>query len=98
VDKGILRITGAKVEMTDGAKSPSPVPTSSGKEFGKTIIVPVAIPGCGKTTVSLALSHIFNFGHTQSDDVNVKKAAPVFLNNVKALLRPNQFDVVIADK
>ncbi|KAF7325768.1 tRNA ligase [Mycena kentingensis (nom. inval.)] len=37
--------------------------------FGKTIIVPVAIPGCGKTAVSVALAHIFGFGHTQSDDI-----------------------------
>ncbi|KAJ6617467.1 RNA ligase-domain-containing protein [Mycena sp. CBHHK59/15] len=65
-------------------------------EFGKTIIVPVAIPGCGKTAVSVALSHIFGFGHTQSDDVHVKKAAPVFIKNVQELLKTH--DVVIADK
>ncbi|KAK0212522.1 RNA ligase [Desarmillaria ectypa] len=66
------------------------------KQFGKTVIVPVAIPGCGKTTVAVALAHIFGFGHTQSDDVRVKKAAPVFLKNVTSLL--NKHDVVIADK
>ncbi|KAJ3987032.1 RNA ligase [Lentinula detonsa] len=64
--------------------------------FGKTLIVPVAIPGCGKTTVSVALAHIFGFGHTQSDDVHVKKPAPVFLKNVQKLLESH--DVVIADK
>jgi len=57
---------------------------TSAHEFGKTIIVPVAIPGCGmffwlssslferllgKTAVSVALSHLFGFGHTQSDDI-----------------------------
>ncbi|KAL0581130.1 tRNA ligase [Marasmius crinis-equi] len=66
------------------------------EEFGKTIIVPVAIPGCGKTTVAVALAHIFGFGHTQSDDVQAKKAAPVFLKNVNDLLKKH--DVVIADK
>ncbi|KAF8893696.1 RNA ligase-domain-containing protein [Gymnopilus junonius] len=66
------------------------------KVFGKTVILPVAIPGCGKTAVSVALSHIFGFGHTQSDDVHVKKAAPVFIKNVIELLDKN--DVVIADK
>ncbi|ESK94190.1 rna ligase [Moniliophthora roreri MCA 2997] len=66
------------------------------KEFGKTIIVPVAIPGCGKTTVAVALSHIFGFGHTQSDDVQAKKPAPVFLKNVTQELKTH--DVVIADK
>ncbi|EAU83033.1 RNA ligase [Coprinopsis cinerea okayama7 len=57
-----------------------------GKEWGKTVIVPVAIPGCGKTTVSLALSKLFGWGHTQSDDVQAKKAAPVFIKNVTKLL------------
>ncbi|KAF9496652.1 RNA ligase [Pleurotus eryngii] len=66
------------------------------KTFGKTIIVPVAIPGCGKTAVSVALAHIFGFGHTQSDDITVKKAAPAFVRSVKTLLETH--NVVIADK
>jgi tRNA ligase len=84
------------------------------KEFGKTIIVPIAIPGCGelvrfvlqivrlmvlapgKTAVSVALAKLFSFGHTQSDDVKVKKSAPVFIKNVINLL--DTHDVVIADK
>ncbi|KAJ4470018.1 RNA ligase [Lentinula edodes] len=65
-------------------------------EFGKTVIVPIAIPGCGKTIVAVALTHIFGFGHTQSDDVHVKKSAPIFLKNVQNLLKSH--DVVIADK
>ncbi|OBZ77669.1 tRNA ligase 1 [Grifola frondosa] len=68
----------------------------SNKEFGKTIIVPVAIPGVGKTTIAVALVHLFNFGHTQSDDINAKKAAPAFIKNVVNLLKTH--DVVIADK
>ncbi|KZT66611.1 hypothetical protein DAEQUDRAFT_752049 [Daedalea quercina L-15889] len=64
--------------------------------FGKTIIVPVAVPGVGKTSVAVALSHLFGFGHTQSDDVKVKKAAPIFIKNVVGLLKNH--DVVIADK
>ena len=52
----------------------------------------------GKTSVSLALAHIFGFGHTQSDDTQTirKKAAPVFIKNVVDLLQKH--DVVIADK
>lgn len=50
----------------------------------------------GKTSVSVALSHIFGFGHTQSDDVHAKKSAPAFLKNVVKLLQSH--DVVIADK
>ncbi|KAF8958845.1 RNA ligase-domain-containing protein [Flammula alnicola] len=64
--------------------------------FGKTVIVPVAIPGCGKTAVSVALAHLFGFGHTQSDDVHAKKPAPIFIKNVMNLL--DKYNVVIADK
>lgn len=66
------------------------------KRFEKTIIVPVAIPGCGKTSVAVALTHLFGFGHTQSDDIKAKKPGPVFIQNVTNLLKKN--DVVIADK
>ncbi|EPQ53735.1 hypothetical protein GLOTRDRAFT_78807 [Gloeophyllum trabeum ATCC 11539] len=66
------------------------------REFGKTIIVPVAVPGCGKTAIAVAIVHLFGFGHTQSDDVKAKKAAPVFIKNVVDLLKTH--DVVIADK
>jgi tRNA ligase len=50
----------------------------------------------GKTSVAVALSHIFGFGHTQSDDIKAKKAAPVFIKNVVRSLANH--DVVIADK
>ncbi|TDL22055.1 hypothetical protein BD410DRAFT_771066 [Rickenella mellea] len=66
------------------------------KKFGKTIIVPVAIPGCGKTSVAVALKHLFGFGHTQSDDIHEKKGAPIFIRNVLKELQTH--DVVIADK
>ncbi|KAJ7064971.1 RNA ligase-domain-containing protein [Mycena amicta] len=91
----------ALLEVAKTGKMPAPAPI--GKQpvqntapFGKTIIVPVAIPGCGKTAVSVALAHIFGFGHTQSDDVRAKKPAPIFIKNVTTLL--NKHDVVIADK
>ncbi|KAF9788576.1 RNA ligase-domain-containing protein [Thelephora terrestris] len=64
--------------------------------YGKTVILPIAIPGAGKTSVSVALEHLFGFGHTQSDDVKGKKAATQFIKNVKALLKKH--NVVIADK
>ncbi len=66
------------------------------KAFGKTIIVPVAIPGVGKTSIAVALAHLFGFVHTQSDDIKAKKPAPVFIQNVTTLLKKH--DVVIADK
>ncbi|KAJ7750821.1 RNA ligase [Mycena metata] len=66
--------------------------------WGKTIIVPVGVPGCGKTALAVALLHIFGptWGHTQSDDVRAKKPAPIFLKNVTTLL--GKKEVVIADK
>ncbi|KAI6021729.1 RNA ligase-domain-containing protein [Pisolithus microcarpus] len=67
-----------------------------GTKLGKTIIVPVAIPGCGKTAVSVALAHLFGFGHTQSDDVHAKKPAALFIKNVAALLKDH--DVEVASK
>ncbi|EJD39061.1 hypothetical protein AURDEDRAFT_71532 [Auricularia subglabra TFB-10046 SS5] len=62
----------------------------------KWIIVPVAIPGCGKTAIAVALADLFGFAHTQSDDVKARKPAPIFLTNVARLLDWN--DIVIADK
>ncbi|EJD39049.1 RNA ligase [Auricularia subglabra TFB-10046 SS5] len=65
----------------------------------KWIIFPVAIPGCGKTSIAVALSHLFGFAHTQSSDIREQKGtpnAPMFLANVAELLEEN--DVVIADK
>ena len=44
----------------------------------------------------MALAELFQFGHTQSDDVRAKKKGPAFIQNVKKLLRDH--DVVIADK
>lgn len=50
----------------------------------------------GKTAVAVALSHVFGFGHTQSDDIKQKKAAPVFVKNVASLIQ--EHDVVFADR
>ncbi len=98
--EGKIRTHGAKIELARTSPSPPPQPAQRARElidFGKAVIVPVAIPGCGKTTVAVALAKIFdNWGHTQSDDVKVKKAAPVFIKNVVSLL--HKHDVVIADK
>ena len=44
----------------------------------------------------MALAELFQFGHTQSDDVRAKKKGPAFIQNVKKLLQDH--DVVVADK
>jgi tRNA ligase len=46
--------------------------------------------------MGVALSRLFAFGHTQSDDVTTKRSAPAFLRNIAALLKTNK--VVYADR
>lgn len=84
------------VEQKAEGKNDESVNPDDSKKFGKTIIIPVAVPGVGKTSIAVALSHLFSFGHTQSDDVKAKKPAPIFIKNVVELLKNH--DVVIADK
>ncbi len=85
-----------------------PAPVNSEKR----LVIPVAILRCGmffwlsssfvperllgKTAVSVALSHLFGFGHIQGNDIQAKKPTPVFINKVTNLLKKH--DVVIADK
>ena len=111
---------GMKALALASAKNANETDTSKTDKPTKTIILPVAIPGCGafffsisyfvlstfsyfplktgKTSLSVALAHIFGFGHTQSDDIQInnKKAAPLFVKKVVNLLEKH--DVVIADK
>ncbi|KAK2464077.1 hypothetical protein APHAL10511_003907 [Amanita phalloides] len=101
-NKGIIKTRGMFLDwlasdegknMAEDAKAEVEILPS----FDKTIIVPVAVPGSGKTAVSVALAHIFGFGHTQSDNVRTsKKPGQVFVKNVMNLLQSH--DVVIADK
>ncbi|THH27521.1 hypothetical protein EUX98_g6660 [Antrodiella citrinella] len=77
-------------------EQPATAEKTAGKTFGKTIIVPVAIPGVGKTSIAVVLKHLFGFGHVQSDDIAAKKVAPVFIKKVVESLKTH--DVVIADK
>ncbi|KAK1755892.1 tRNA ligase 1 [Echria macrotheca] len=47
------------------------------------ILVPIATIGCGKTTIALALTHLFGWGHVQNDNITGPKRPPRF---TKALL------------
>jgi tRNA ligase len=86
-----------ELELAEAAPEGSGLDDRSKREFGKTIIFPVAVPGCGKTTVAVALAHLYGFGHVQSDNIQQgKKAGPNFIKNVINLL--DKHDVVIADK
>jgi tRNA ligase len=91
----------ATLHKESRSRPSSPEPTIAKQLRGqKSIIVPIAIPGCGKTAVAVALSNLFGFGHTQSDDVapagKKGRTASAFENNVKQLLESK--DTVIADK
>lgn len=50
----------------------------------------------GKTVVGLALTRLFAFGHTQSDDVQAKKTAPIFEKNIATLVKSHK--IVYADR
>jgi tRNA ligase len=50
----------------------------------------------GKTTIAVALAHLFGFAHTQSDNVRAKKTANAFHKNVAELFKSH--NVVIADR
>ncbi|KAK9475707.1 RNA ligase-domain-containing protein [Lipomyces japonicus] len=63
----------------------------------KFILVPIATIGCGKTTLAVALSYLFGWGHVQNDNVTVKKgAAEVFADNIAEQF--SRKNIVIADR
>ncbi|KAJ9143121.1 tRNA ligase [Pleurostoma richardsiae] len=49
---------------------------------GDVILVPIATIGCGKTTIAVALSKLFNFGHVQNDNITGPKRPPRFTRMV----------------
>jgi tRNA ligase len=110
-DKGVVKVRERFLEWTagdgrkkwDAARAKSGLSESGGGSRGgvgdkkiKTMIVPVAAPGCGKTLLGLGLSRLYGFGHTQSDDVTTKRTAAGFLKNIETLLKKE--DVVYCDR
>ncbi|KAL7948694.1 RNA ligase domain-containing protein [Trichoderma barbatum] len=60
------------------------------------ILAPIATIGCGKTTLALALTHLFGWGHIQNDNIAGKGRPPRF---VKALMdQLKVHPVVFADR
>ncbi|KAG0301216.1 hypothetical protein BGZ98_008538 [Dissophora globulifera] len=67
------------------------------EDFERTVLIPIATIGCGKTTVSVALSKLFGWTHVSSDDFNhMKKSGQRFIDEVVQQLKDNM--VVIADR
>lgn len=73
-------------------------PVKEERPYTHLLVVPIAVPGCGKTSLFIALSHLYPklFAHTQSDDVKSKKTAPTFLKNICAELKHSP--IVLADR
>lgn len=68
------------------------------EDFQRTVIIPIATIGCGKTTVSVALSKLFGWAHVSSDDFQHLRKNPGqrFTNEVVNQLKKHT--VVIADR
>lgn len=61
------------------------------------ILVPVASIGCGKTTVAVALTKLFEWGHIQNDNITGKQNRPKqFVNQITNSLAVHP--VMIADR
>ncbi|KAL1879685.1 hypothetical protein VTK73DRAFT_6860 [Phialemonium thermophilum] len=63
---------------------------------GDLILVPIATIGCGKTTIAVALTHLFGWGHIQNDNITGPKRPPRFTQAVLTSLQNHP--VVVADR
>ncbi|KAK4110204.1 tRNA ligase [Canariomyces notabilis] len=60
------------------------------------ILVPIATIGCGKTTIGLALTNLFGWGHVQNDNITGKQRPPRFTKAVLDQL--DELPAVFADR
>lgn len=60
------------------------------------VLSPIATLGCGKTTLALALTYLFGWGHIQNDNISGKGRPPRFVKAVMDQLK--QHPVVYADR
>ncbi|KAG0144313.1 hypothetical protein CROQUDRAFT_47484 [Cronartium quercuum f. sp. fusiforme G11] len=87
------------VHVSQKAKSQLGLTLENNRTFDKTILVPIAIPGCGKTSLGIALGSFLKCSHTQSDDIKAKKTGPMFIANLKKLLLDSSGPhLIFADK
>ncbi|KXS10539.1 hypothetical protein M427DRAFT_159045 [Gonapodya prolifera JEL478] len=82
------------VDSPDARKSRSGQKSKRG--HSKTLLVPIATIGCGKTTLAIALTELFGFGHVQNDNITKKNPMKHFADAILTEFRDH--DVVIADK
>ncbi|CAL8583855.1 tRNA ligase [Xanthoria parietina] len=68
-----------------------------GSQSRNVVLVPVASIGCGKTTVAVALTKLFEWGHVQNDNITGKQNRPKqFVNQITISLATHP--VIIADR
>ncbi|KAG0280972.1 hypothetical protein BGZ95_007647 [Linnemannia exigua] len=81
-----------------GAVSGTTSASTTEDDFQRTVIIPIATIGCGKTTVSVALTKLFGWGHISSDDFHHyrKTSGQQFMKAVVKSLKDHT--VVIADR
>jgi tRNA ligase len=60
------------------------------------ILVPIATIGCGKTTLAIALTELFGWGHVQNDNITGPRRPPRFTKFVLDEL--DQHPAVVADR
>ncbi|KAL7936421.1 RNA ligase domain-containing protein [Trichoderma chlorosporum] len=60
------------------------------------VLAPIATIGCGKTTLALALQHLYGWGHIQNDNISGKGRPPRFVKAVMDQLK--EHPVVFADR
>ncbi|KAG0200157.1 hypothetical protein BGX28_006688 [Mortierella sp. GBA30] len=71
--------------------------TTTNEDYQRTVLIPIATIGCGKTTASVALSKLFGWAHVSSDDFHhFRNAGQRFLKEIVDQLKTNT--VVIADR
>ncbi|KAH6880164.1 RNA ligase-domain-containing protein [Thelonectria olida] len=63
---------------------------------GDVILCPIATIGCGKTTIALALTHLFGWGHVQNDNISGKGRPPRFVKEILGQLKDHA--AVVADR
>ncbi|KAF8474773.1 RNA ligase-domain-containing protein [Kalaharituber pfeilii] len=62
----------------------------------KLVLVPIATIGCGKTTLSIALSRLFKWGHVQNDNIEGSSRPQRFAKGILDALQNHS--AVIADR
>ncbi|KAF0554865.1 tRNA ligase [Gigaspora margarita] len=92
---GIIRVRNLFLEHLNNEGMSENMPETR-ELFRKTLIVPVASIGCGKTTIALALASLFSFGHIQNDNITTKNTRLEFHNSI--IKEFENKDVVIADR